>query len=301
MENCILLRKVSVGCVLFPIVLMGAFSGALGEPVSPEQLQGDINSYFQDIKTTFDRIADAPAVKRTSLSKTDRYFVSALRQHQAIFTLIKTNSQGVVISEVIRGQKPERNFRNISTQQWYSKVERTHKDYQGFLKEDNGRYYLFWSKPVLKGGNQRFVGSVVAKIDLWDCFHAFANDVTEPFLIRMHGISLYSNKWKNGNEYRELDLDVPGVDRISVRSTEAASAPGPVEVAAPVTAPVVQPPLVPAESSQRAVTLRSLLRNKTFVVIAIVTVLIILVFAVRLMVQINHWRLMRKVDRSDIL
>ena len=270
--------------------------------MTTQEISEGIETWFADLSALFDEIADAPAVKRTSLAETDRYFVSALRRHQALNTLIKTNSRGVVISEVIRGRKPERTFRDISKQQWYSRVARTHQAYHGLLREDNGRYYLFWSKPVLRGSNRRFVGTVVAKIDLWDSFHAYAANVIEPFLVRMDGRSLYSNKWKSEWEYNEEELSIPGIERISVRSS--------------VTGVLAQDPQEPqpshleggggeselvAEEISAPVTVGTLLSNRTFLAIAAVSLLIILVFAVRLAVQLNHYRLIRRVDRSDIL
>ena len=86
----------------------------------------------------------------------------------------------MIISEVIRGEKTERPMRDVSGQRWFRKVSRNKEAYYTLIKDrEQARYYLFWCRPILKRGN-RFIGSVVAKIDLWDSFYEFSNFNIEP-------------------------------------------------------------------------------------------------------------------------
>jgi hypothetical protein len=117
--------------------------------------------------------------------------------------------------------------------------------------EETGRYYLVWAAPVIekdKKDKEIVEGAVALKIDLWDCFHKFANTSETPFLVRMDKLGLYSNKWKDGVKFKEDALSVAGIKKISVRYPKVA-----IPVAEPVVAkaPVQQPPSVPAVDSAR--------------------------------------------------
>jgi hypothetical protein len=259
-----------------------------------------IEDYFSSMKDELDKVAEARTIKGTSLRRMDRYFVGVLKRHQTIYSLIRTNSKGVVISEVIRGQVPERDYRRISNQRWFHIVERTREDYFGFLKEDD-RYYLFWAKPVLKSGRsgKRFVGTVAAKIDLWDSFHAISHDAEKPFVVRVGNMSLYSHKWKKDIDYDQVSLDVAGVDNISVRFEKPVmhvkkdSVAAPMPAAAPVAGkPVGGPGKGLSFKDMNAFT-------KVVLGLMGVALLILIYFLVRLWLRFKDWQLRRRIEKEE--
>lgn len=265
----------------------------------------DIEKYFSDIKETFDYVAAAPAVKGTNLPRTDRYFVSVLKKHQPFYSLIKTNSKGVIISEIVRGQTPERNFRVISDQPWFPALSKKFEDYAGLLKEDNGRYYLFWCKPVVKG-NKHFIGAVAAKIDLWDCIHKYSSNVAEPFLVRLGNKSLYSHKWKTTDLYEQVALDIPGISKIYVRFPKGVPQDAAVDSSAIAATPdtVVKTAIVTEPVVEKAKTEKSpAKKNNTFRTIILVIMgiaLIVLIFYMnKLYIFFKEWRLRRKIDNEE--
>jgi hypothetical protein len=265
-------------------------------------LHEQINEFIDELKESFEKELAASVVKSTRLSRTDRYFVSVLRRHQPFYSLIRTNSKGVIINEVIRGQSPERNLRNISNQRWFSQIERTHESYYGFLKEDNGRYYLFWSRPLLsqsRSGSTRFVGAAAAKIDLWDAFHQFSDRTTLPFVIRIGGMTLYSHKWHDTDEGVDEDLEVPGLDRISVTYVPPPPAAHQTDTAV-AAMPDGQPPAETAAPKAASGGLQKL--DPRIIIVGSIILLIVLAIAfVRIMLWARHRSLMKKIERDDIL
>ncbi|MFP4417198.1 MAG: hypothetical protein ACLFSB_07990 [Chitinispirillaceae bacterium] len=182
-------------------------------------LQSQINTYFDQLRDTFDQIASSPAVNTTHLSRTDRYFVGVLKKQQTFYSLIRTNSKGVVTNEIVRGKPPERNYRSIAYQRWFKQIQQTGRDYFGFLKKNTGRYYLFWSKPVFKtrrSGSQTFVGAIAVEIDIWDAMHTFSQTISIPFLVTLNNMSLYSHKWQDPEQFDTKDLTIPGVENITL-------------------------------------------------------------------------------------
>ncbi|MBN1575580.1 MAG: PDC sensor domain-containing protein [Chitinispirillaceae bacterium] len=179
-------------------------------------LQEDLNFYFVKVDEAFARIVESGALRSTNLRSAERLFIREMRKNQAYNTFIRTNSKGSVISEVIRAQKVERPMRDISDQRWFKMVSQKKEAYYSLIKDgDKGRYYLFWARPILKKGD-RFIGSVLLKIDLWDSFHEFSSSIFNPFLIKLGRKSLFSHKWEEGTSGNEKPLTIQGIDRISV-------------------------------------------------------------------------------------
>lgn len=266
-------------------------------------LEEDIDKYFLDLQEDFNTIGSSSILKKTSLSATDRYFVSALKKNQVFYSLIRTNSKGTVISEIIRGEKPQREFRDISDQAWFSDMASQYKDYQGFIKNDEtGRYYLLWCKPVLKttrNGSKQFIGAVMAKIDLWDCFYKFSTNREKPFLIRIFDRKdLFSHKWKNEEGYRESALSVPGIDKISVRyiSGDAVTEPNYDSLAA-----VAQKEADELSSKMKKPGLQNLKNNKIVLSVIIVCLLVAIIIVWILYSRFKNWQLMRKIEKEDRL
>jgi len=273
------------------------------QPLTAKQAsKEDIENYFSELQNTFTLIAGASSVKSTSLSRTERYFVAILKKNQTLYSLIKTNSKGVIISEVIRGQTPERDYRNVADQPWFRTVLKKREDHYGFVKEETGRYYLFWGKPVFKGAN-RFVGAVAVKIDLWDCFHKISADVKEPFLIRLANKSLYSHKWEKESLYNDDLLNIPGVRKISLRLEKIGSQKVASDTA---TFSIEQDTAIkkqPVEKKdKKGFSLKKMGTFQKIVVIAMIIAFLILVFYLtKLITKIKDWHLRKKIEKEDNL
>lgn len=206
-----LLREIPVKCIclLITSICLLSHAGTLS-------IRDDMNKYYEKIDESFSRLSKSAALYSTSLSSAEKLFVKELRKNLAYYVLIRTNSKGVIISEAVRGKKIERPNRNAERERWFQEVKKSKEPYYSISKDDDrGRYYLIWSKPILK--NNVFIGAVTTKIDLWDSFYEFSNSVYYPFLIRLNGLSLFSHKWNNDFTHKEERLTIPGINRISVR------------------------------------------------------------------------------------
>jgi hypothetical protein len=175
----------------------------------------EIDAYFRSLDDNFAEIVGAGTLKGTNMRAGERFLLREMKKNITYHTFFRANSKGMVISELVRGQKIEQPMRDVSGQRWFKRVEQRKEPYYTLLKDgDRGRYYLFWCRPILKDDN-RFVGAVATKIDLWDSFYSFSNSTYTPFLVKLGRKTLFSHKWQN-NGGIERQLSVPGIDKILV-------------------------------------------------------------------------------------
>ncbi len=284
---------------------------------SASQQKEEIESYFSEMIESFERISKGQALQKTRLTGMDRYFVSTLKQHQSMYSLLQTNSKGVIISEVIRGKTPERNFRKISDQRWFQAVKEKRENYFGIVKiQETGRYYLFWCRPVIKK-RKYFVGAMVAKIDLWDSFHEIASKSSEPFLIKLGKKSFYSNHWNNVSEFERLSLDIPGVKRITLYVPKGAPAPE-QPVSQPdtqVTAAAERPKTTPqkkavasnvtekknTEKDEKTSPFASPRMVKAFIFFSIFVMVVFIIVTASYISRLRQRALMRKIEEGDFV
>jgi hypothetical protein len=180
------------------------------------KIQNEFNQYFEKLSLSFDQIANSQSLKNSNLGKAEKLFLKEMRRNLAYNTFLRTNSKGQIISEAIRGNKIERPLRDVSSQAWFKKVKSDKEEYYDLIKDkERGRYYLLWAKPILNAKGL-FVGAVVAKLDIWDCFYDFSENVYYPFMIKLNGIQLFVHKWKKGFTGEQEMLTVSGAKNVSL-------------------------------------------------------------------------------------
>jgi hypothetical protein len=278
-----------------------------------------VEQYFATLKKDFDKVADNPVMKKPKSKSINGLFVTALKRHQPIYSFMRTNAKGVMVNEVVRGQIPEKakknvkeknaKEQNVKDQEWFKKISKTATEYYGFtFIEENGRYYLFWVNPILDK-KKRFGGAVVAQIDLWDCFHEMSKETTEPFLIRLGGKSLYSDKWKGAKNTIDVPLEVAGVEKISLTNEKPAAAAA--AAAGPDTSlssyhkdtgavAAVAPALFNDTLAKKKTQGGFFARNKVLVIICGIVILVLFIFLlVRFYIWLSNIFAMRNINKPD--
>jgi len=198
---------------LFLLAMLCTFSPSSGQD---KVITDDLNLFFSDLDESFSRIVESGALRSTSLKPAERLFIREMRKNRSFSTFTRTNTKGMVISEAIRGEKVERPMRDVSSERWFRDVTTKKEPFYTLIKDpDRGRYYLLWARPIIKQGD-RCIGTVLLRIDLWDSFYEFSNDIYFPFLIKLGRKSLFSHKWKEGGTAKEEQLTIQGIDRITV-------------------------------------------------------------------------------------
>jgi len=185
-----------------------------------ESLTTAIQSYFTEVKNDVSVVAQsAMVIKSRSAKQVNAYFAKTVKKHQPLTAIMKTNAKGIVINEYVRNEKSIKRKQNVAKQIWFSRAAKSRKENDCLAREENGRYYLYWTIPIFRtvSGSRLFDGALIAKVDLWDCFHKIAAASAEPFLIRLNTKTLYAHVWENKRIFVEDALSIPGIDKISVR------------------------------------------------------------------------------------
>ncbi len=204
---------------------------AMSVTAAPGFAQGDslhtrAEKYFARLMKRFDKTVDSKYAKGTNRSSLDQHFVWVMRRYPTMHAFVKTNSKGKLINKVMFGRVPKSVVEDIPDNTWYSHLKKNQKERKKiWFDRESGRYYLVWSKPVLKGSRDAFVGVVAVKIDLWDTFHKFSKTTDLPFLAFVNGTALYSHDWERPDEYTAAAFDIPGARTASLRwvGTETAA------------------------------------------------------------------------------
>jgi hypothetical protein len=191
----------------------------------PEQtvnvLKKELEMNFLKIYENFEIIAGSEEIKSSKLKKIDGYFINCLKYNQIFYSLIRTNSKGTVISEVVRGKSPKRKFRKVNRQRVFTIPAIDKSAYKTLVRAKTGRYYFLWSTPVFmkkSQGREKFSGVVIAKVDFWDGCHEFSKTTDTPFKILMGRKTLYNHKWDNMEGYITKSLSLPGSKNLFIRS-----------------------------------------------------------------------------------
>jgi hypothetical protein len=311
-------RRAVSSPIAVSIVLVCLFSSM--PAFSTAMTKDAVEQYFAALKKDFDKVADNPVMKIPKSKSVNGLFLMALKRHQPVYSFMRTNAKGVMVNEVVRGQIPEKGKKNVKEknakeqnvkdQEWFKKISKTATEYYGFtFIEENGRYYLFWVNPILDK-KKRFCGAVVAKIDLWDCFHEMSKETTEPFLIRLGGKSLYSDKWKNAKTMVDVPLEVAGVEKISlitekpIAAAAAAAAGSDTSLSSYQKDTGAVAAVAPALFNDTLAKKKSaggfFAKNKVLIIICGIVILILFIFLlVRFYIWLSNIFAMRNINKPD--
>jgi hypothetical protein len=290
----------SFGKVLWGVSVGLILAIVSSSPANAASITEGLDSLFTDLKSSFDKTASSKTLRSTKISPVNGFFIRTLKANQVIYSMLRTNSKGTVINEVIRGEDPLTKKRDISTQPWFRAVVKKSEPYTGFLKEENGRYYLFWVAPITSSTG-KLLGTVAAKVDIWDCIHKFSGRTETPFLVRVEKLSLYSHKWKGDMAYLEEPLAVPGVDKITVRYMSGAAQASVPAIDSAALLQARQDSLRVAagqDSIKAALATQQKARNKVMIGIGIGVAGLLLFIIVRLVMWFRHMALLRRVEQD---
>ncbi len=271
-----------------------------------------LDSIFITMKKDLDDMAASPLIHGKSVSSVNSYFLKTLKENQPFYSFTRVNHSGDVVNEMIRlVEKTDDKKQNLAKELWFKQAGKRHAEYSGMIKlEENGRYYLVWAQPIIdknEKGKEQFEGALALKIDLWDCFHKFANTVETPFLIRIGRLHLYSNKWKDTIAYKEELLKVPGAKSVFVRypkdMTAIAAAPAPAPQAlAPAVAAIDSAKIKAAQDSLKtALKQKEKKKGTTRTIIIAVLIVVLIIGAIILFVVVPAMKqraIMNDIDHT---
>lgn len=216
------------------LVRMAAFVVALatglarGADVAPSVL---VQAYFDSLSRSFEQLVQDRAMTRLELTPANRLFVQSIQLNPSFYSLMRTNSKGVLINEVVRGKGRVKGYRSLTAQRWYGNLHDKLEAYRGTVTDKQSRLYLLWAQPIVILGSRdsrRFGGVAAVKIDLHECFTAVAQLSEYPFRVMAGGTQVFSHRWENGLDFDEATVEVPGLSGVVVQEIRRSPEPAPV-------------------------------------------------------------------------
>lgn len=114
------------------------------------------------LDTRFSGMASTNKVGTMGLDSMNNFFKSVQQKIPAIKTLMRINSNGMVINEISAVQNDYK-MRSVSDQKWFLHVKSTRSPYYGLNRDSSGNASFFWAWPILSD-DSLFNGAISAKI-----------------------------------------------------------------------------------------------------------------------------------------
>jgi hypothetical protein len=166
-------------------------------------------------------LSERPESRMKEVAPVEELFMAALSVRPEFGLIARTNSKGLVVNVISRGDSSVGKNTDVSIRDWHDAPLSSRRPYYGPPFEENKEWRVYWSRPIMvrnSVGTMRFGGVVAAKINLTVLLKRFAAESKDPFEITYKGKNFFSLSWNNSDAYEEKPLHVPGIGVLSYRS-----------------------------------------------------------------------------------
>lgn len=122
----------------------------------------DISTIIRKMDERFSGIASTKRIGTMGVDSMNSFFKTVLRKIPSIATLMRINSNGMVINE-ISSDNSEFKMRDVSDQRWFLHAKNKKSSYYGTTRDSSGTTFLFWAWPII-ANDSVFNGVITAKI-----------------------------------------------------------------------------------------------------------------------------------------
>jgi hypothetical protein len=185
-----------------------------------------VTEHFTRLEKDLADLADQPQMEGT-VDEARPIVRKFIQSRPEIVSLMRVNSKGKVVNEIVRNGKAGTLYRDISKQEWYRHTLRI-ASFHGLSTTESNRMALLWSKPIRtsKDGKVGFGGAVLATIDLMAGFTRIAGANNRPYEVTRNSASIYSFNWIPGITATATKAEIKGLGEIVI-NTPMPSAPAP--------------------------------------------------------------------------
>ncbi len=203
-----MLESYRVGRIVLGLVI----TACCGVPGVRASVPEEISKHFGNLDTSLKELSEAREMRVRDISEANDPMQQYMDRFPEVIAVLRINSTGKVVNEIVRKGRPGKKFRDVSSQSWFSTV-RDLDPYYGYLETRGEKMYLFWSWPIKveSGPDFRSGGAVVAKIRLNEALNSVRDEAKSPFRVLVENDVQYSHDWEKGANYEEQPLRVKGL------------------------------------------------------------------------------------------
>jgi hypothetical protein len=166
-------------------------------PAEIDDAVARLSNVFVQLEQNLNDLAGNPAM-RGGVKAVPPLLRQFIRDHEAIVAIMRTNSKGKVVNEIVRNGEAGELYRDISGQAWYRKTSAL-RPYFSKIRMADKSVQLLWSLPIRirQSGSERFGGALMVRIDPVNCFETVAMAYGQPFEVFAGATRLYSYQWRS--------------------------------------------------------------------------------------------------------
>jgi len=182
---------------------------------SPADLIAD---NFDNLETVLSDLAGRRDVRLGKPRAVDGILANTIKKFPAFQTLMRINSTGKVINEVVREGTPGERYRNVGRQGWFTVAGERMESYHGYVKSDDD-YLLFWVKPLKSrrsNGSYKSAGALLAKIDIGRVLEKVAPTLSLPFTLIFDKETIFRYNWSPSVKHKSIPLSLKGMEECTI-------------------------------------------------------------------------------------
>ncbi len=171
---------------LFLMIILFSFASAANEI-------DKVSTIIKRLDTKFAAMASNKKIGTMSLDSMNLFFRTVVVKFPAIQSLMRINSNGVVINEISSLDTNNR-MRNVADQKWFIYAKTTRLPYYGVNRDLTGSSSFFWAWPILSADSQ-FNGAISVKINPSKLLEMASVDNESHILILFNESTIYKRNY----------------------------------------------------------------------------------------------------------
>lgn len=186
-----------------------------------------IEAHFDGLKEQFKELSMRSQLAKGGVKTGDRVLAREMRETPSFHSLMRVNSKGKVINEVVREGNPGEKFRDVSNQKWFMSAGPRMKSYYTYVRRSDEPHRLFWARPLAlktRSGEFRSAGALVAIVDVDAALSQVDSKLGTPFRLVYEDKVLHSHKWDKGLSAQTRTVELPGMSEVKLRYVSAGGA-----------------------------------------------------------------------------
>lgn len=176
----------------------------------------DIVTIIRKMDERFSGIASTKRIGTMSVDSMNSFFKTVLRKIPSIATLMRINSNGMVINE-ISSDNGEFKMRDVSDQRWFLHVKNKKSSYYGTTRDSTGATFFFWAWPII-ANDSVFNGVITAKVRPSGILLMATVDTQTSVGLFLNSQVVYKQKYSTIGEYTSDTISLSSISNIIIHT-----------------------------------------------------------------------------------
>ncbi len=176
----------------------------------------DITTIIRKMDDRFSGIASTKKIGTMGVDSMNSFFKTVLKKIPSIATLMRINSNGMVINE-ISSDNGEFKMRDVSDQRWFLHAKNKRSSYYGTTRDSSGATFFFWAWPII-ANDSVFNGVITAKIKPSGILSMATVDSQTSVGLFLNSQVVYKQKYSTIGEFTSDTISLSSISNIIIHT-----------------------------------------------------------------------------------